>query len=134
MCGTLAKPFESEPLSALVSGKESALVVTVDNTRPSTRVMLEAILDVCEAEGLKVSVINATGRHRQMTEDEMRAHFGQRVTETCRVLQHDPFDEACMVLAGTTQRGTPIRVNRAISDHDVVIGCGVIEKQSRFTL
>jgi nickel-dependent lactate racemase len=125
--GSLTKPFESAPLSALVSSKDSALIVTVDNTRPSTRVMLEAILDVCEAEGLRISVINATGRHRQMTEPEMRAHFGPRVMETCQVLQHDPFDEESMVLAGTTQRGTPIRVNRAVFEHDVVIGCGVIE-------
>lgn len=47
--------------------------------------------------------------------------------ESCQVLQYDPFDADRMVHKGTTRRGTAIRVNQAIYDHDVVIGCGIIE-------
>jgi len=124
---SLDRPFESDPLPALVRGKKSALIITVDNTRPSTEEMLLPILDICEGEGLQVSVINATGRHRQMTEEELYTHLGNRVMETCRVLQHDPFDTGKMLYKGTTRRGTAIRVNRAVFEHDLVIGCGIIE-------
>jgi nickel-dependent lactate racemase len=124
---SLEEPFESPPLAKLVSGAKSALIITVDNTRPSPREMIEPILDVCQEHDLKVSVVIATGRHRLMTEAELYAHLGERVMKDCRVLRHDPFDVGSMVDKGITARGTAIRVNRAIYEHDVVIGCGIIE-------
>ena len=124
---SLEEPFESPPLAELVSGAKSALIITVDNTRPSPREMIGPILDVCQEHDLKVSVVIATGRHRLMTEAELYAHLGERIMNTCRVLRHDPFDAGSMVDKGTTARGTAIRVNRAIYEHDVVIGCGIIE-------
>ena len=124
---SLEEPFESPPLAELVSGVKSALIITVDNTRPSPKEMIGPILDVCQEHDLKVSVVIATGRHRLMTEAELYAHLGERIMNTCRVLRHDPFDADSMVDKGTTARGTAIRVNRAIYEHDVVIGCGIIE-------
>jgi len=73
------------------------------------------------------TVIIATGRHRQMTQAELGPHLGRRAMRECRVIQHDPFDGKRMVRRGTTKRGTPIRVNREVFRHDVVIGCGIIE-------
>lgn len=124
---SLRRPFASAPLRDMIRGKKKALIVTVDNTRPSPESMILPILDACEAEGLKVSVIIATGRHRRMTEGELRVHLGRRIMMSCRVCQHDPFDGKSMVRKGITKRGTPIRVNREIFRHDVVIGCGIIE-------
>ena len=124
---SLEQPFESPPLSELVEGARSALIITVDNTRPSPTEMIEPILDACQAGGLSISVIIATGRHRLMTEEELHAHLGERIMSTCRILRHDPFDEASMVDKGVTDCGTPIRVNRVIYEHDLVIGCGIIE-------
>jgi len=124
---SLSRPFASKPLAEIIRGKKSALIVTVDNTRPSPKPLLAPILDLCGEAGLKVSVIIATGRHRQMTSKELKGHLGRRVIQRCRVLQHDPFDNKSMVRKGTTRRGTPIRVNREIFRHDVVIGCGIIE-------
>jgi len=43
------------------------------------------------------------------------------------ILQHDAFAEASMVSRGRTKRGTAIRVNRAVFEHDVIIGTGIIE-------
>ena len=123
----LRRPHESAPLRELVRGKKSALIVTVDNTRPSPTPLILPILDVCAAEGVTATVIIATGRHRQMTQAELGAHLGRRIVKECRVQQHDPFDGRRMVRKGTTKRGTPIRVNREIFRHDVVIGCGIIE-------
>jgi nickel-dependent lactate racemase len=124
---SLEKPFEAPPLAELVREAKSALIITVDNTRPSPREMIGPILDVCQESDLKVTVVIATGRHRLMTEAELNAHLGKRIMNTCRVLRHDPFDADSMVDKGTTSCGTAIRVNRAIYEHDVVIGCGIIE-------
>lgn len=123
---SLTQPVESRPLAELVAGKRSALIVTVDNTRPSPEPMITPILDLCEGAGLSVTVMIAIGRHRQMTHDEIVAHLGARLMARCRVLQHDAFASE-MVERGVTQRGTPIRVNAELLRHDVVIGCGIIE-------
>ena len=120
-------PIESAPLAQLARGRKSALIVTVDNTRPSPAPLIHPLLDVLEAAGVAVTVINATGRHRQMTSEEMRAHFGRRILSTCRVVQHDPFNGRNIVRKGKTKRGTAIRVNREVFRHDLVIGCGFIE-------
>lgn len=124
---SLERPHASEPLAALLCGKGSALIVTVDNTRPSPTAMILPILNLCAAHGVRATVIVATGRHRQMDEAELRAHLGQRVMQSCQVLQHDAYDEAQMVERGVTARGTAIRVNRVLYEHDLVIGCGIIE-------
>jgi nickel-dependent lactate racemase len=124
---SLARPVGSPPLEDLARGRRTALVVTVDNTRPSPAPIVEPVLDVLERLGLEVTVINAAGRHRRMTQAELERHFGPRIMGSCRVLQHDPFDEAGMARRGATGRGTPIVVNVEIFRHDLVIGCGFIE-------
>ena len=123
----LRKPHRSEPLARILDGKRSALLMTVDNTRPSPTPMLLPIVELCEQRGIQPTVIIATGRHRQMTPKELLAHLGRPILGRCNVVQHDPFDARQMVRKGTTRRGTAIRVNKIIFRHDVVIGVGILE-------
>ena len=124
---SLRRPIGARPLDELVRGKGSALIVTVDNTRPSPAPLIEPVLELLARRGLTAGVIVATGRHRRMTPRELAEHLGRRIMGCCRVGQHDPFDRRSMVRKGTTRRGTPIRVSREIFRHDLVIGCGIIE-------
>jgi len=73
------------------------------------------------------TVCIAIGRHRKMTDDEIRAHLTEAVWQRARVIQHDPFDDAAHQDFGTTERGTPIRLNRAVLEHDVLMGVGIVE-------
>ena len=123
----LRQPFESPPLVELLQGKKTALIVTVDHTRPSPKAMLDGMLEACASCDVEPTIIVATGRHRQMTGAELKSHFGSDILKRVRVEQHDPFDSRRMVTKGKTRRGTPIRVNRAVFEHDVVLGCGIIE-------
>ncbi len=124
---SLSRPVASPPLTELLRGKRTALIVTVDNTRPSPAAMLWPILQLCEEQGVKPSVMIAPGRHRLMTPQEIEDHLGADLVRQYPIMQHDAFDRRRMVLKGKTKRGTAIRVNRAIFRHDVVIGCGIIE-------
>jgi len=124
---SLSRPVASPPLAELLRGKRTALIITVDNTRPSPTAMLRPILDVCRRQGVQPSVMIATGRHRLMTPEEVRTHLGSDLVGQYRITQHDAFDRRRTVRKGTTSRGTAIRVNRAVFEHDVVIGCGIIE-------
>ena len=123
----LRRPFESRPLVELLQGKKTALIVTVDHTRPSPKPMLGPMLEACETCDVEPTIMIATGRHRQMTQAELKSHFGSEILKRYRLEQHDPFDSRRMVLKGKTKRGTAIRVNRAVFEHDVVLGCGIIE-------
>lgn len=123
----LRAPVASEALRDLLKDKKTALIATVDHTRPSPRRLLMPILEECERESLSASIIIATGRHRKMTRRELIGHLGRDILGRYRVLQHDPFDESQMVTKGRTRRGTAIRVNRSVFKHDVVIGVGIIE-------
>ena len=123
----LRRPYESPPLADLLQGKKTALIVTVDHTRPSPRPMLGPMLEVCQSCGVEPTIIVATGRHRQMTPAELKSHFGADILNRFRLEQHDPFDSLRMVSKGNTKRDTAIWVNRAVFEHDVVLGCGIIE-------
>jgi nickel-dependent lactate racemase len=123
----LQKPTGTAPLRNLLRGKKNALIATVDHTRPSPKRLLLPILHECEQQNVSPSIIIATGRHRKMTPTELTGHLGRDILNRCTVLQHDPFDESQMVTKGRTKRGTAIRVNKAIFEHDIVIGTGIIE-------
>jgi len=123
----LKRPIESPPMSAMLKGKKSALIITVDHTRPSPRPLLLPVLEACDAAGVAPTIIIAPGRHRLMTARELERHLGRDICRSVSVTQHDSFDEKQMVTKGRTARGTRIRVNKAIFRHDIVIGTGIIE-------
>jgi len=124
---SLDAPFESKPLGAILEGKKSALILTVDFTRPSPRPLILPILESCMEKGVKPTIMIATGRHRVMAESEIISHLGSDIAGRFKVLVHDAFDESAIVTVGQTGRGTPVSVNRAIFEHDVIIGTGIIE-------
>ena len=123
----LRRPIGTRPLAELLKERKTALIVTVDHTRPSPRSLILPVIDLCGRQGVEPTIIIATGRHRQMTSAELRSHLGRDICRQVRILQHDPFDARQMVTKGRTRRGTRIRVNREIYRHDIVIGAGIIE-------
>jgi len=122
----LAAPLDAAPLAELARGRRSALLVTVNGTRPSPAPLLHPVLDVLEAAGVASTLIIANGRHALMDDESLQRHLGERLTSCCRVLQHDAFNSEFREL-GVTQLGTPIRVNAEVFRHDLVIGSGIIE-------
>ena len=124
---SLREPFASPPLNVLLDSQQSALLVTVDNTRPSPREMLEPILDACQKRNVTPTVCIANGRHRAMSKEELHEHLGQRIMTGARVIQHDANDRSIFRDLGVTSLGTDILINKVVFEHDVVIGVGYIE-------
>lgn len=123
----LASPLGSPPLGELCQAASTALVLTVDFTRPSPRPLLEPLLDELASHGIKADIAIAAGRHRPMTDAELHAHLGERIVSCHRIILHNSFDAAAHIELGVTSRGTPIRVNRCIFDYDLVLAVGSIE-------
>lgn len=123
----LAAPIGCAPLAEMAGPARTALVITVDYTRPSPRELLEPVLETLKQASVAPTIAIAGGRHRAMTEKEVVRHLGERIVADHPVFEHDAFDPVVHVERGVTSRGTPIKVNRELFDHDLVIGVGFIE-------
>ena len=131
IAAALASPNESPPLAELAAGKRRVVVTHSDITRatPNDRI-LPVLLRALEAAGVArgdITLINALGTHRPQTEAELRQMLGDGVVDHYRCRQHDAWDDAELVAAGTTDRGNAIRLNRTVMEADLVIFTGFIE-------
>ena len=127
----IAAPTGSPPLAELAAGKRRVVVTHSDITRatPNDRI-LPVLLRALEAAGVDrgdITLINALGTHRPQTEGELRQMLGDGVVDRYRCRQHDAWDDAALVAAGTTSRGNALRLNRTVMEADLVIFTGFVE-------
>jgi nickel-dependent lactate racemase len=79
------------------------------------------------APDAEVRILVATGFHRIMTEDELRARFTDAIVDTQTVLVHDARDAASMEYFGVMPSGGELWLNREALLADLVISEGFIE-------
>jgi len=123
-------PIGQEPLEQWVKPKDRIMIVSDDNTRltPADRI-IPPLLDRLNAAGIpddRIECIMALGTHRYMTEAEMAAKVGKHVYRRIRVFNHEWRDPNVLVDLGASSQGTPLLVNRAVAEADVVIGLGAV--------
>ena len=124
------KPISSPTLEEIVSPDESVLIVVSDATRATASAQIVHLL-VRRLVALGVSprdtrIIFATGIHRRVTSEEKRELLTPFIVQRVKTLNHDAGDASQMVSLGTTERGTPIELNRALKEHDQLILTGAI--------
>ena len=124
----LGTPIESPCLADIARGKKTAAVVVDDVTRavPNHR-LLPLVLKELGRGGLTakdVTVIVATGLHRDLTDEELNATRGD---VPVRIINHNARDRAQLVSVGVTSLGQDIFVNRTFMTADVKVLIGDIE-------
>jgi len=126
----LDAPIAQPPLEAWVKPTDQVVIVSDDATRltPTHRMLppLRRRLNAAGVPDARIACIMALGTHRYMTEDELRTKAGDTVFEQIRVFNHAWRDPQALVDLGTSSQGTPLLVNRAVVEADVVIGLGAI--------
>ena len=120
-------PVASPPLADKLQGVKSVLILTVDITRPSPTPLMLPFLEMCRERDIPVTICISLGRHGPMTETDLRDFLTPEIFDTYPVLQHDAFDDSIHVDYGSTTRGTPIKVNNIIQQHDFICGISYIE-------
>jgi len=111
----------------------SAVIVISDNTRPvpyrGSDGILEPLLDQLRAGGFRrITVLVATGTHREMTADELRGILTPAAFQAdVMIVNHDCREESSLRCIGRTRRGTDIWLNRHYLDADLKILTGLVE-------
>jgi nickel-dependent lactate racemase len=75
-----------------------------------------------------VTILIATGLHRQATRDELNTILGPEIAAGYRIGNHDARDRAAHRSLGRTRRGTPVFIDERFMAADLHITLGFIEQ------
>ncbi len=124
----LRNPVGTPPLQELAQGKEKAVIVVEDMTRPmDTASVLPVILSELAEAGLapeNVWLIMGLGAHTTMNRPDLIKKLGRAVVEKHIVYQNQPYEN--VEYLGDTERGTPVHISRFYTDADLRISLGSI--------
>jgi len=99
--------------------RRDTLLIVNDGTRPTpTRTILHLLQPACD-------VLVATGAHAAPTEAERAFLFGSHLGRL-RIGIHDARRSPCRDL-GVTSRGTPVRLNASLFEHERILVIGSVE-------
>ncbi|MGC9356625.1 MAG: nickel-dependent lactate racemase [Anaerolineae bacterium] len=130
----LVNPIGSPTIAELVqemAGKAGRIAVVIDDDSRPTPVarILPTVLETLEAAGVArdaITLVTALGVHRPMRDEEVARRAGSTL-EGLRWENHACDDAERLVHLGTTERGTPVYVNRTVAEADLVLSIGCIE-------
>jgi nickel-dependent lactate racemase len=127
---SLSQPIGSQRLCDLARPGIRVAVVIDDVSRPTpVGLILPAVLEELERGGVRradVILVAALGVHRPMQADEMERRAGP-LLGGLRWQNHDCNDLEQLAFLGTTQRRTPVFINRTVAQADLVVAIGCIE-------
>ena len=128
----LDHPVAGHSLSALAKGKRTAAIAVCDITRPAPNSRtLPPLLRHLHASGIPVegvTILIATGLHREATPDEIEIIVGPEIARTYRVVNHDARSITDHRYLGNTRNGTPVYIDERFLSADLHITLGFIEQ------
>ncbi len=128
----LDHPIGCRPLSALAAGKKTAAISVCDITRPAPNwLTLPPLLLRLHEAGIPVdgvTILIATGLHREATPSEINAILGPEIAAKYRVVNHDARALAQHRWLGKTRRGIPVYIDERFMAADLHITLGFIEQ------
>ncbi len=123
-------PIDSPPLELLARGKNSCVIIASDHTRPvPSRFIIPEMLRRLRRgnKDIDITILIATGCHRQTSKDELVSKFGQAIADNEKIVIHDAGDDRNMVTLGTLPSGGALRINRLAAECDLLVAEGFIE-------
>ena len=121
-------PIDSPPLDDIITPGETVLVVVPDATRHAasgqvTNLLVRRLVQSGVASA-DIRIVFATGLHRPVTREERGELLTEFILQRINTFDHDAEDVSALVDLGTTESGTPVLLNRLLSDHSHVITIG----------
>lgn len=132
LADALDHPVAGPSLSDLARGKHTAAIAVCDITRPAPNSQtLPPLLRRLHDAGISVegiTIIIATGLHREATPEEIRVIVGPEIANAYRVVNHDARALADHGYVGSTRNGTPVYIDGRFLAADLHITLGFIEQ------
>ncbi|QNB45914.1 nickel-dependent lactate racemase [Thermanaerosceptrum fracticalcis] len=127
----LDNPLGTEPFNHIFASGQKVVIVVSDVTRlwVKTSLFLPFIIKRLNQLGITddaITILVATGTHREESESELRAIVGTDIFQRIKVIDHICDQRENLVYVGTTSRGTEVEVNRFLLEADRVILTGGI--------
>jgi nickel-dependent lactate racemase len=128
---SLRQPIGCLPLDELARGRKNVCIVACDFTRPvPNKILLPPMLDLLEMSGIKkqnITILVATGLHRQSTPPELDMMFGADIQQRYTIVDHraSVLEEERFI--GRTRRNTPVYIDERYCSADLKITVGFIE-------
>ena len=125
----LDNPIESESLQAVASRASSIVIVISDMTRYWMRqdlivpILVDYLVSRCGKRYGDLEIIIATGTHVGAPEEDLRTLVTSDIYDKVRTINHD-CHASDLVYLGTTDYGTPVKVNKDAAEADLVICLG----------
>jgi hypothetical protein len=123
-------PIGTAPLAELARGKKKVVILASDHTRPvpSKVIIPQMLAEVRRGNpDADITILIATGCHRETTRDELVAKFGADIVQNEKIYVHDCDDVAMLTSIGTLPSGGACIVNRLAVEADLLLAEGFIE-------
>lgn len=126
----LENPIASPTLAELSKDAKKIVIITNDNTRPMpSKITLPAIIGHLfhPERYYDITILIATGLHRQMTEEEMEEQYGKEFYRSHKFVCHDATDPERNVFIKKLSTGNDLYIEKIAAECDLLISEGFIE-------
>ncbi len=127
----IANPIGAPALTAMARGRHSAAIAVCDITRPApNRTVLPPVIAALEAAGIapeNITLLIATGLHREATPDEVDEILGTEIAARHPVHSHRAREIDEQTFLGETTGGTQAFVDTRFVEADLHLTLGFIE-------
>lgn len=128
----MANPIDSPRLSELAKGKPDCTIIISDHTRPvPSRDILPPMIEELRAGNpdIKITLLVATGFHRQTTVEELRSKLGDELYEEFKdnIVVHDAHDPSRNAKVGVLPSGPDCIIDKVALDASLLVAEGFIE-------
>jgi len=125
----LENPIGTPRLSVMAEGKRNIVLIASDHTRPvPSKIIIPQMLAELRkgSPDAEITILIATGCHRETTLDELHDKFGPSVMASERIVVHD-CDSPDMTYMGKLPSGGGFSLNRIAAEADLLVAEGFIE-------
>lgn len=126
----LENPIGTPRLSELAKGKNRVVLVTSDHTRAvPSKLTLPILLKEIRTGNpdADITILIATGLHRETTEEEQRRMFGDEIVDHEKIVVNKAFEQEDFEYVRTLPSGAELWVNKLAVHCDLLITEGFIE-------
>ncbi len=137
---SLRNPIGMPPLSKLAQKDSKVVIIFPDRVKGGEhetshrKVSISLILQELYSSGVKkenILLLCSNGLHRKNTKEEIKGVLGDTLFNefwyTHQIVNHDSEDYANLVDLGSTKRGDPVLMNKAVYDADIAILIGHVQ-------